>query len=51
MLLNLQRHVVVKPYFPDDAPGWYVAAGFLVYFGINALFVRGLERNGVFLRL
>jgi hypothetical protein len=41
----------VKPYVPDDAPGWYVAAGFLVYLGINELFVRGLEKNGVFLRL
>jgi predicted acyltransferase len=41
----------VKPYVPKDAPGWYVAAGFLVYFAINVLFVRGLERSGVFLRL
>jgi predicted acyltransferase len=41
----------VKPYVPGDAPGWYVAAGFLVYFGINVLFVRGLERDGIFLRL
>src|SRR3954469_25756158 len=41
----------VKPYVPVDAPGWYVAAGFLVYFGINELFVRSLEKNGVFLRL
>jgi hypothetical protein len=41
----------VKPYVPADAPGWYVAAGFLVYFVINERFVRGLERNRVFLRL
>ena len=41
----------VKPYVPNDAPGWYVAAGFLIYFEINELFVRGLEKNGVFLRL
>ena len=41
----------VKPYVPGDAPGWYVAAGFLVYFGINELFVRGLERDGIILRL
>jgi predicted acyltransferase len=41
----------VKPYVPNDAPGWYVAAGFLVFFMINDLFARSLERNGVFLRL
>jgi hypothetical protein len=35
----------VKPYVPSAAPGWYVAAGFLVYFGINELFVRGLENQ------
>ena len=41
----------VKPFLPNDAPGWYVTAGFLVYFGINVLFVRALEKSGVFLRL
>ncbi|GAC1471112.1 MAG: hypothetical protein NVSMB9_16880 [Isosphaeraceae bacterium] len=41
----------VKPYVPGDAPAWYVVAGFLVYFGITYLFVRGLERDGLFLRL
>lgn len=41
----------VKPYVPNDAPALYVAFGFGVYFLVNYLFVRGLERNGVFLRL
>ena len=41
----------VKPYVPVDAPGWYVAAGFLLYFGITYLLVRGLERQGVFIKL
>lgn len=41
----------VKPYVPKDAPLPYVAFGFGVYFLVNYLFVRGLERNGVFLRL
>ena len=41
----------VKPYVPKDAPLWYVALGFAVYFAVNTLFVRGLERSGVFLRL
>ena len=36
----------VKPYVPRDAPGWYVAAGFLLYFGISYGLVRGLEKQG-----
>ncbi len=41
----------VKPYVPKDAPGWYVAIGFGVFFAINYLFMRGLEKSGVFLKL
>jgi predicted acyltransferase len=41
----------VKPYVPKDAPGWYIALGFLVYFGINVLFMRNLEKHGLLLKL
>ncbi len=41
----------VKPYAPDDAPLWYVAAAFGVYFGICYLFNRYLEEHRIFLRL
>jgi hypothetical protein len=41
----------VKPFVPDDSPGWYVAAAFAVFFGITWLLVWSLERNRVFLRL
>jgi predicted acyltransferase len=41
----------VKPYVPRDAPLWYVAAGFAVYFAICTLFNRNLEENEIFLRL
>ena len=41
----------MKPYVPRDAPGWYVAAGFLLYFGISYGLVRGLEKQGVFIKL
>jgi predicted acyltransferase len=41
----------VKPYVPRDAPGWYVAAGFLLYFGISYGLIRGLEKQGVFIKL
>ena len=41
----------VKPYVPGDSPLWYVAAGFLLYFAICYLFIRYLEKHGIFLRL
>lgn len=41
----------VKPFVPNDAPGWYVTLGFLVYFGITYLFIRHLEKNGIYLKL
>jgi predicted acyltransferase len=41
----------VKPYLPNDAPAWYVTAGFALYFGICVLFNRHLEKHGLFLRL
>jgi hypothetical protein len=41
----------VKPYVPNDAPFWYVAAGFSLYFAICALFNRHLEEQQLFLKL
>jgi predicted acyltransferase len=41
----------VKPYIPNDAPLWYVAAGFGLYFAICTLFIRYLEEHKIFLRL
>jgi predicted acyltransferase len=41
----------VKPYLPNDAPGWYVAVGFGLYFAICTLFNRHLEKHELFLRL
>ena len=41
----------VKPFVPNDVPLWYLALGFGIYFGINYLFVRYLEKNGLFLKL
>jgi predicted acyltransferase len=41
----------MAPYLPKDAPLWYVAAGFALYFGLTYLFVRHLERQGVFIRM
>lgn len=41
----------VSPFIPRDAPGWYVTAGFLVFFGITYLFIRKLEKDGIYLSL
>jgi hypothetical protein len=41
----------VKPYVPKDAPLWYVAAGFALYFAICTVFNRHLEQNQLFLKL
>lgn len=41
----------VSPFIPRDAPGWYVTAGFLVFFGITYLFIRKLEKDGIYLKL
>ncbi|WP_406695009.1 heparan-alpha-glucosaminide N-acetyltransferase domain-containing protein [Singulisphaera sp. Ch08] len=41
----------MKQYMPHDAPAWYVAAGFGIYFWINYLFINYLDRSGLHLRL
>jgi peptidoglycan/LPS O-acetylase OafA/YrhL len=41
----------VKPYVPNDAPAWYLAAGFSVYFAICTMLNRYLEKHKLFLRL
>jgi predicted acyltransferase len=41
----------VKPYVPNDAPFWYVAAGVAFYLGICTLFNEYLDEHQLFLRL
>ncbi len=41
----------VSPFVPKDSPGWYVTCGFLLYFGITYLFIRHLEKSGIYLKL
>jgi hypothetical protein len=41
----------VGAFIPEDAPAWYVAAGLLLYFGVNYLFLRSLEKNKIFIKL
>jgi len=41
----------ITPFIPNDAPLWYVLAGFSVFFGICYLFLRFLEKNRLYLKL
>jgi predicted acyltransferase len=41
----------VERFMPKDSPGWYVTAGFLLYFGITWLFLRHLEKNKINIKL
>ena len=41
----------VSPFVPHDSPLWYALFGFGVFIGIIYLFVRHLEKHGIFLRL
>jgi predicted acyltransferase len=41
----------VKPFVPRDAPLWYVASGFAVFLTVCYLFLRGLEKQRLVLKL
>jgi predicted acyltransferase len=41
----------VRPFAPPDSPLVWVAATFLVYFGVTYLFVRHLEEHEIYLRM
>jgi predicted acyltransferase len=41
----------VEAFMPEDSPAWYVGAGFLLYFGITYMFLRKLEKDGIYLKL
>ncbi len=41
----------VSRFIPRNAPGWYLTAGFLVYFGITYLIIRHLEKSNIYLKL
>lgn len=43
--------MAVKPFIPEDSPGWYVSLGLCLFFLITWTFVRSLEKQKIFLRL
>lgn len=41
----------VSSFFPKDSPAAYLWLGFFIYFGITYLFLRHLEKSGIYLKL
>jgi hypothetical protein len=41
----------VKAFMPSDSPGWYVTAGFVLYFVIVYVFLRALEREKIYVKI
>jgi hypothetical protein len=41
----------VKAFMPSDSPGWYVTAGFFLYFAIVYVFLRALEREKIYIKI
>jgi predicted acyltransferase len=41
----------IRPLVPDNAPLWYCLVGFAVFFGTTYLFVRQLEKQGIYVRM
>ncbi|MBL8848946.1 MAG: DUF1624 domain-containing protein [Planctomycetaceae bacterium] len=41
----------VKPFVPDDAPGWWVLLSIVVFFWINWIILRQFEKNKFYLRV
>ena len=41
----------VRVFAPDDSPLWWIVTTFAVYVGITYMFVRHLEKHGIFIRM
>lgn len=41
----------VQPFFPKDSPAWFAYSGLTLFFVVNWIFLRALEKQGVFLRV
>lgn len=50
-VLHMLVAAAVLPFMPRDCPAWYLVAGCGVYFAVNYLLIRSLERNQIYLRL
>lgn len=50
-IIHLYVEESVNNFIPHDAPLWWVIFGFSIFFGITWLLMRGLDRQGIHLRL
>ncbi len=50
-VLHMMVDGAVKGFVPGDAPAWTMWAACAVFMGITYLFVRGLQRQNIYLRL
>ena len=50
-VLHLMTSNAVQAFFPKDSPLWYAALGLGLYLILTWLFVRQMEKQGVFLRI
>ncbi len=41
----------IKPFVPRDVPGWYMTASVLLFFVVNYVIIRHLEKQKIFLKL
>ncbi|MEQ1828841.1 MAG: DUF5009 domain-containing protein [Pirellula sp.] len=41
----------IQPFFPKDSPAWYAFTGLALFFFINWLFIRQLEKQSIFFRV
>ena len=50
-ILHSMVSSAVQPFFPKDSPAWFAYTGLALFFVINWVFLRSLEKQSVFLRV
>ena len=50
-VLHMWVQEAVTPFIPRDSPGWYLLAGFGVFFIVTYLVLRSLEKQGIFIKV
>ncbi len=50
-ILHSMVDAAVQPFFPKDSPAWFACTGLAIFFLITWLFVKQLEKQGVYLRV
>jgi len=50
-ILHEMVGAATRTFAPQDSPIWWVGITFAVYVGVTYLFVRHLEKNGIYIRM